>query len=144
MVDSGLDELQVEQQAAYRKRLGRWSRECIETVQDPLFGFLLSIARQVHGPHIHFTRICNTTQTQVQMETKGGGILAQLATARCADIAAEYVQLWREGTWESILKQSPPGLLEQLSSLCAGLILHQAADFHRRIREPLERYSPRN
>eukprot|EP00969_Alexandrium_andersonii_P368038 15472003-Alexandrium_andersonii.AAC.1 len=41
------DDLRVEEQQAYAVRMGRWGRECLETLADPLFWMLAQMSRKV-------------------------------------------------------------------------------------------------
>ena len=131
--DSGLDAVQIEQQQAYRVRLGRWAKETLDTLADPTFELVLKISRIAHEPHVHFTRVCNTAQSQAQQDANGGGIIVQLATGKATEILTEYSQAYENSAWAQLVD-------DDSSSLAALLVLHQASDFYRRICEPLAQY----
>ncbi len=43
------DDLRVEAQAEYRRRMGRWARDTLEVCADAGFWFVLRVVHRLHG-----------------------------------------------------------------------------------------------
>ena len=62
--DSGILELQLEQQTSHRRRMGRWAREMIAAISDPVFWVVLEKSRKRLA---YLTGISCTSRTKARV-----------------------------------------------------------------------------
>ena len=53
------DDIRVEEQASYRRRAGKWSRDALRVIKDDDFWAVMNISRIVHTVTQQIQNLCN-------------------------------------------------------------------------------------
>lgn len=133
-----LNQLSDEQNAAYRRMMGRWRREALDLTQSRWFWAIVECAHQSRGPCLHLSAFLKKALDDNTLEKKGAH-LCQLATGKAAEIASGFNDVVLSEKWWGILKDWPGACRERLALLAASLVLHHAAGFDRRVTTPMKK-----
>lgn len=133
------DELRVQEMAAFRQKMSRWSREALTAVQDKFFWCTLKIMRWSHAPLSHHLNFVQKNLEPADIESNGGH-LAQLVCGKAQKIVSEWeVQLGTNPIWDNILDEAPLSWHRSLIQFMTFITLHHAAAYHRRNVRPLSK-----
>ncbi|CAK0809084.1 unnamed protein product [Prorocentrum cordatum] len=139
-----IDEARLEQQVAYRQKLGRWRRDALSTVSDPVFWFVVDVMCIVHAPGTHFQLFLQRKPDDVFVS---GNHMAQLVEGGLVDFNDEYTDVVLTYDWPGSYKkvQDDPridnGMCYNLMLFALEEFLHHAASFHRRVFREFNRFS---
>jgi len=132
----------AEEQAAYRRKMGRWKRETKETIQDQDFWLALYVFSISHGPLEHALNFIHSTDNQFKY--------AMWVCGKSMDISCEFGQLLASPVqWcKFVLSQigtsaSDSGTLHLIWELAVGLIMAQHSSFKRRAQDFIDSYPAR-
>ena len=83
--DVGVDSIAMDEKKAYRRKMGQWRRATLNTLQDPLFDFVVRVMHARRKPFIHLSNF-------LKKKLKPGepGHLFQLVVGKAASLAAEF------------------------------------------------------
>lgn len=132
---SSPDDPQQEEQAAYRIRIGRWKRESLETVKDPLFWCAMKILNAIHDPYRHHFNF-------LKKIVQGDGHLAQLVCGKADQIFHHYSEMLVLPAFMETLSLADLSIENQLCLIefaVDELICHSAG-YHRRVISELSRF----
>lgn len=137
------DDPSNEEYKEYRQRLGRWRRDAISAILNPVWWLVVTIATRLHGPlthHFAFVRKSNVIE-----------MLADLTCGKAEEISTEFGQLvsTKSDTWARNIALSVFGCGEALpGGICLSDILelgvclncHHHASYQRRIVRDTQRF----
>ena len=138
--DAGIDELGVDAMQTYSKRMGRWRRETLSTLDDPLFQPLVRIMRV---PHQILHHVLCFLQHRFDDETIGkfGSHVPQIVIFKAAEFANEFSSkvedcTWIQATIRDINEEHQRGFVR----IALLMVLHHAAAYDRRIHKVYTRF----
>ena len=137
---AALDDIRLEDSAAYSEKLGRWRRETEEALTDDLWWGILKIAKRSHSTLDHFLAWLQKPVDPQELD-QAGGRLAQLIDGRAEQFLHEFGENLMEIDWhtEVIEPKQLHALAPELYELTLLLHLNQAGGFFRRIQHVVER-----
>lgn len=90
--DGKVDLLSVETMAEHAKRIGRWRRHLLLTINDKLFGALVDITHMSRCPIIHLSHFLKQNMSMEEVANKGNK-LHQLVCFKAAELREEFEEL---------------------------------------------------
>lgn len=134
-----VDEMNLEEQQHYRETVSRWKRDVLSAIRDSSFWVVLSAANRVRKPLDHLRNFLNQSFSSCELDLAGGA-LARLVTGRADMIMDEFsTMLSNNNHWQGLLVFAPEADWQWLWELMLSTLLHNAAEFHRRIVVPVLR-----
>ena len=127
--DNMFDGFLVESEEEYRARLSRWSKDVLQLLESPDFGWVVSASFKCRGPLMKCMKLIKTKQVTATN-------LSDMVYARAADIMGDFMALLKPGHWTQELEYMQGASSSEPSALAAFVILLAltgAAEFHRRI-----------
>jgi hypothetical protein len=131
----------LEEIKAYKKRLGRWTREVLAVVKDILFWTVLALMDVCNTPYKHLMAFLQTSLSDDTLNARGGH-LQQMACGKAEQICSEFDSAILGSDWQKLINDNPDSAY--LPGLCLGTLLCHAAGFFRRIVEPTLRFTLTN
>lgn len=131
-----IDEVSLEEQAAYSDRISRWAREVMQALSDKLFEAAVAIAHMSRSPLDHLFSALKGKGKAQQSRT-----FTKFVQSTCRDIFDEFNDILLDDVeWSRIAAISQGSIpLENICLLGASQVLHHAAFYHHRVVEPLTR-----
>ena len=134
------DDLRIEAQAEYRRRIGRWSRDTIQVSADSAFWFVVAILHRLHTVLDSIMALCNKFNfmrlgTNKHVMELRGGLVFQLATGTAVQLATAIDDMLKDRVaWRAIFDRAPLCAAGAPSAELVNLLaLNQSASFHRRL-----------
>eukprot|EP00974_Lingulodinium_polyedra_P008403 800508-Lingulodinium_polyedra.AAC.1 len=126
-----VDECRLEEEKAYKDKMGRWRKDTLATLADRTFFSVVAISHACHGVLDHLLAFLQQKLVDVD---RNGSHLARLVCGKADALFAEFDKcLWQE-PWGSHIEDVPIASVPHMYSLALELLLFQAAGFHRRVR----------
>jgi hypothetical protein len=131
-----VDDPQAEEQAYYRKKMGRWRREARDTIKDEDFWDVLSIVAASHSPLDHHFNFMHSGDYKFK--------LGAFICGKADDILAEFDSFFTPAAWASDLVDNVPlqrhGTVSDLLLLGVEINLCHHAGYFRRIAARTKKY----
>lgn len=140
--DQGLDTLRIEEQAAHRARVGRWQREVLAAVQDPVFWGVVRIARESHDVLDHFLNWMQVPISDHDLAALGGkqAQVVYRADAFCREF---WDLTMNDAKWDAVVEDFVASVGEDskhdIVNSIMELNLQHTGGFLRRIYWPAQR-----
>ena len=141
-----LDPSAADDAKAYRIKLSKWFRGTFDSIQHPIFWFLINIARCMRSPLRHFLAF---VQLHAQ-KNNSGQVIKQLVTGKLDELQEEFRVLFQnmdQITARAIemsgcdkLFQDDPAGLHKLALIARKVVFQQWSAFQRRILYPLRQF----
>ena len=126
-----VDGVELESTRAYSAKMGRWARETMVCISDPLWYVLTAAFRKAHSPLIHFHRFMHK---KVDDEFADGTRLAQLITGKIDQFVDEFDKLLKDHSiWDPLFDKCPVVHQDWFPDLCYQITLNNFCSFFRRI-----------
>jgi hypothetical protein len=141
VAEDGPDDLRVEAQTEYRRRLGRWSRDSLTVVSDTCFWFALRVSHKLHAVLNDVMLLCNKLNfmrigTNRHVMESRGGVVFHLATGAALKYASAIDGiLQNRAGWTAIVDHAPLGAIGSAATfeLINLISLNEASGFYRRV-----------
>ena len=141
--DSELDPNHADDTRAYRIKLSKWYQGTVQSIQNPIFWYLLSISRCFRSPLRHFLAF---VQLHAQ-RNNSGEVMKQLVTWKLDELNEEFRVLFESVDQISAramdlagcdqLLDKDPAARDKLELIARKLLFQQWSAFQRRILHPL-------
>ena len=139
LTNTGIEDPLNESTKEYTKRLGKWRKDTVETLDDASYPFILSVVTDSHTPLQHHMAFISKTMSDADLCTKGGH-LSQLASGRGQKIFAECHSCFDNVDWaRNITMDAPLMAISPLLELGVLMNAHHAAAYQRRVIDFLAR-----
>lgn len=124
---------------AHRQKIGRWTREMLAVVDDPLFWDVMAMMSWSHEPYKLLMLFLQSTLGDDVLDQKGAH-LQQLVGGKAKQFGQMFTQIYMESDWSELVRNhldSP--LAEHVPRILLGTFLCHAGGFNRRIVDPTKR-----
>ena len=128
------DEPSAEEYAEFRKRLGRWRRETISAILNPLWWITLQVASRAREPLTHHFAFIRTSNTCNVLEKMVHG-KAEVLASEMVSLASLNAKFWAKPIVISVREcpETLPVDLSDVLELGVSLNLHHHAAYWRRV-----------
>ena len=131
-----IDEIPIEDLMQYRRKLGRWSREILQVLQDSLWWSIMPLVHESRAPLHHML-----AWLQKRCDPDGPQHLAQLIDGKAHEFMREFENIFRNDIpRKSAIMEAPSHLRARLLEFFVVLILHHAAAFKWRVLDHCTRF----
>ena len=138
-----VDELALEENQAYRHKMGKWSVDVLKVTEDIVFERLVTMMRLTRAPILHLSAFLKKSLSPVEIENHGGH-LSQLACGKAKEIASEFIAVMASPIWRTGVL-APHAQLEKtdiqwLARISVSIVFYYMCAFHRRVYRPLNEF----
>ena len=131
----GFDELAAEEIHAYAEKMGRWRRDTLNTIRDPIFWIIMEVSSKVRSPAEHLACWLKGSAICKDSPWLTGLHHCQFMFFKGDQLAAEYVELLRLDWLADRFLGLPDAVVQWLTDFAIDLILWNYSDFKRRFIE---------
>ena len=128
-----LQEVHLEEMAAYSAKLSRWNRDSLTAIDDDRFWRLLAIYGRVHEVGEHFKRYMEKVSAKSRA-------IVDLVTKKSAIFMREYDHLFSDEWCVAFLAVVPADDHHIWMQVSATMWFHHAGAFHRRVLRQCDRW----
>ena len=139
-----LDELRLEENKAFRQRMGRWALESQQVIADALFWHVTAICQRVHEPIDHLMNFLKHVHSPQEVEARGSHV-SMLSSGKAVELGKEYEIMLDQTQWGMLIDSWSTETLETTRALTSFFllqVLNQSSSFYRRITSPALAWPP--
>ena len=127
-----LNEIAADEFKTYTERLGRWRRDVVNVLADPLYEKVLLVNHLTRGPLMHLSFFLKQRRSE-RMLDQDGSHLAALVCGKANQIGNEFVRDLCGIDWLKVFSGVDSSSASWLMTLAASLFFHNCCSYYRRV-----------
>eukprot|EP00959_Pyramimonas_sp_CCMP1952_P452376 9466477-Pyramimonas_sp.AAC.1 len=122
------DDLRAEEAKDYSERLGRWARDAIRAIQNPLFFIMMRVASRARAPLDAFVHSLKKTRPDNEP-----GNMARMVWGKAQNLYEQMLALLDLNEWQDLLEEVPLAHRLRVEQCISCLVMQISSDFERRV-----------